>query len=119
MPVEYESQVDRVVSAILGNHKVGVDKAAERLLELAVDVAPEQDGTLIGSGAVVPGAEHVDVIEAAVMFDTPYASRLHEHPEFNFSHDVNPRAQGKFLEDPAVKHMQELGAIIAAEANRG
>jgi len=39
-----------------------------------------------------------------VSYDTPYAARLHEHPEYNFQ---NGR-QGKYLEEPAMQNRAEL-----------
>lgn len=35
----------------------------------------------------------------AIVTSTPYARRLYYHPEYNFSHDENPNAKGKWYED--------------------
>ena len=84
----------------------GETLAAERLRALSNEVAPLELGTLIGSSTVVPAVSPEE--GAAVVYDTPYAVRLHEHPEYNFQ---NGR-QGKYLENPAVEHRRELGDII-------
>lgn len=85
---------------------VGENLAAERLLALSTERAPLDIGTLIGSGTVEPATTPEE--GAAVIFDTPYAARLHEHPEYNFQ---NGR-QGKYVEEPALQNRKELGDII-------
>lgn len=91
----------------------GMNLAAERLLTLSTAVAPIDQGTLIASGQVEPATNIDD--GAAVVYDTPYAARLHEHPEYQFQ---NGR-QGKYLEEPAVQNRKELGDIIRREARSG
>lgn len=92
----------------------GETLAAERLLALALPRTPLRDGLLRESGAVIPAADPQD--GAAVTFDTPYAARLHEHPEYNFS---EPGTGGKYVENPALENSREFGQIIATEAGRG
>lgn len=91
----------------------GENKAAERLLALSAERAPFDEGTLVGSGTV----ERASSPEAGadVVYDTPYATRLHEHPEYNFQ---NGR-QGKYVEEPALEHKAELGDIIRREVRGG
>lgn len=91
----------------------GQNLAAERLLALSNEEAPLEIGTLIGSSTVIPATSPEE--GAAVVYDTPYAARLHEHPEFNFQ---NGR-KGKYLEDPAVENRQELGDIIRKQVAGG
>ena len=59
-------------------------------------VVPKETGTLEDSGFV----DLSEIKEAIVriVFDTPYARRLYWHPEYNFRHDKNPNAQGKWME---------------------
>jgi hypothetical protein len=92
----------------------GETLAAERLLALSLPRTPLRDGLLRGSGAVIPAVDPQE--GAAVTYDTPYAARLHEHPEYNFS---QPGTGGKYLENPAMESSAELGKIIATEAGRG
>jgi hypothetical protein len=89
----------------------GETLAAHRLMALSTEQAPLDLGTLIGSAAVTPATDPEE--GAAVSYDTPYAARHHEHPEYNFQ---NGR-KGKYLEDPAVENRDELGAIIAKRAS--
>lgn len=98
---------------ILARLAAGETLAAERLLALSNEEAPLEFGTLIGSSTVVPATDPTE--GAAVTYDTPYAARLHEHPEYNFQ---NGR-KGKYLEDPALANKDELGAIIAKAVTSG
>lgn len=91
----------------------GETLAAERLLALSNAVAPLDIGTLIGSSTVIPATDPTE--GAAVVYDTPYAARLHEHPEYNFQGG----RQGKYLEDPAVENRAELGEIIRKQVRGG
>lgn len=95
----------------------GETLAAERLLGLSLEQVPMRQLELAGTGAVIPAVDPEE--GAAVTYDTPYAARLHEHPEYQFSTKVNPGAKGKYVEDPAMANSAELGEIIATEAGRG
>lgn len=46
----------------------------------------------------------------ALIFEGPYARRLYYHPEYNFQHDENPNAKGKWMEDwaPGGKKEQDV-----------
>ena len=94
----------------LGRLVEGMNLAAERGLALAVDRAPMDQGTLIENHTVDPSTGPDDA--AAIVAGTPYAARQHEHPEYNFATDANPRAQGKWIENAVVENKAELGAII-------
>lgn len=92
----------------------GETLAAERLLALSLPRTPLRDGPLRESGAVIPAVDPQE--GAAVTYDTPYAARLHEHPEYTFN---EPGTGGKYVENPAMENSRELGQIIATEAGRG
>lgn len=112
-----ESRFAQIANEVKADLIEGENLAAERLMTLAVDRSPWDEGTLAGSHAV-ENATDPDT-GSAVTADTPYAVRLHEHPEYNFSTDSNPNAQGKWLENAAAENKDELGAIIAKKVNRG
>lgn len=95
----------------------GENLGAEFLLAEAVDRSPWDEGTLAGSGAVERATSAQE--GSAVSFDTPYAPRLHEHPEYNFSTDSNPNAQGKWLENAAMENKDVIGTIIAKKVADG
>jgi hypothetical protein len=108
-----KNNVDRATEDIIAGLVQGENLAAERLLTLSVAAAPLDIGTLIGSGQVEQAKDAEE--GAAVVFDTPYAARLHEHPEYNFQ---NGR-QGKYVEEPAVENRRELGDIIRKQVRGG
>lgn len=91
----------------------GEDAAAERLLALSAAEVPLELGTLLGSGTVIPATTPEE--GAAVVYDTPYAARLHAHPEYNFQ---NGR-KGNYVEDPAMENKAELGGIVAKKVSDG
>lgn len=91
----------------------GENLAAERLLALSAEEVPFDLGTLAESGTVEPATSPEE--GAGVIYDTPYAKRHHEHPEYTFQ---NGR-KGKYLEDPAMEHKDELGQIIAKKVADG
>lgn len=109
------------VDEIFAAAQEGMDVAAEHLLAEAVARAPRDEGTLQLSGSA--GNDLRDRTEgtpsAVVTFDTPYAARLHEHPEYNFATDSNPNAQGKYLENAALENKAKLGEIIAEKIRNG
>lgn len=59
------------------------------LLEESVKTVPYRDGILEASGTASTDGKTV-----CVSFNTPYARRLHEHPEYNF----RGKGRGKWLE---------------------
>ena len=91
----------------------GETLAAERLLALSAVEVPLDLSTLMGSGTVVPATNPED--GARVVYDTPYAVKLHEHPEYRFQKG----RKGKYLEDPAVENKKELGDIIRKRVTDG
>lgn len=93
---------------------LGKNRAAEAALVDSLEEVPVDLGTLRSSGTV----ELADGIDdpAMVVYDTPYAARLHEHPEYEFSQEANPGAKGKYLEDPVIANRAKYAAIIAATA---
>lgn len=93
--------------------KTKVERATERglrdvgddLLRLSQLEVPLDIGTLMGSGNVEPKSK--DLVE--VGYNTKYAARLHEHPEYKFQKN----RKGKYLTDPLVKNRQKFLRHIA------
>lgn len=73
--------------------KVAASEGLEHILRESILIAPLDESTLHQSGGTSV-AENIRGVEGAVYFDTPYAVRLHENPEYNFQ---NGRV-GKYLE---------------------
>ena len=115
--VQLSVKSNNLAPSILSNATSGLNLASLRLLALSLDGVPTRDAVLAGSGTTDPAATEND--PADVIFDTPYAARLHEHPEYDFSKDANPNARGKWLELAASENRAELRAIWAKEALNG
>lgn len=85
-------------------YKAGVPKAlmdvAMEVLRLSQFEVPHDVGTLQNSGVVETVGEDV-----VLGYHTPYAARLHEHPEYRFQKG----RKGKYLEDPINENAAVLG----------
>lgn len=115
--VSMTNNVGRAGAQVLSDLVDGLNLAAERGMALAVDRSPWDQGTLAGAHTVERATDPED--GAAIIVDTPYAARLHEHPEYNFSTDSNPQAQGKWVENAVVENRAELGDIARKRVRGG
>lgn len=70
------------------------------ILRLSQMEVPHDTGYLQDTGVVEEMGDNV-----VVGYHTPYAARLHEHPEYKFQKG----RKGKFLEDPIVRNSKILG----------
>lgn len=74
------------------------------IMRLSQQEVPHDVGTLQNSGDVEQDGDNV-----IVGYHTPYAARLHEHPEYRFKKG----RKGKFLEDPINRNAAILGISFA------
>lgn len=81
---------DKAKSLISAGRLEGLTRAAGLVLGVANRTCPYQEGTLVGSGATDVDRSSG---EASVFYDTPYAVRLHENPQYRF----NFGRRGKWL----------------------
>lgn len=86
-------------------HKSLLDIGYE-LLRLSQEQVPHDKGTLQDSGNV----EEV-LGDVLVGYHTPYAARLHEHPEYNFQKG----RKGKYLTDPLEKNEEVFKTRISED----
>ncbi|GAB2519454.1 HK97 gp10 family phage protein [Paramicrobacterium agarici] len=108
--VTFTNNLGKITDDVEGRLHNGLAAAGERLLALSSEQVPFDTGTLSGSGSVsTPLGAAEPTVE--VIYDMPYAARLHEHPEYNFQGG----RKGKYVEDPALAHKDEMGEIIAKE----
>lgn len=84
----------------------------KELVETTQSLHPEANGTpartLEGIGAPTD-------ITGTVVINTPYAHRLHEHPEYNYK---TPGSGGKFLESKIVANHAKYMRFINSEVAR-
>lgn len=95
----FEDKIRRAAAAALND-------VAEFLLEESNKTVPIDESTLQRSGVV---SEDPAKLEAAVSYDTPYAVRLHEHPEYKFQN----QRRGKWLELTVREQEATIYAYIA------
>lgn len=75
--------------------------------------APEDNGDLIESSTKASKLE-----DGIIIWDTPYARRMYWNPQYDFSKDKNPNAQGKWFEKAKSEHLDEWIDIGKEEANK-
>jgi hypothetical protein len=71
---------------------------SNEILRLSQSQVPHDVGTLQNSGRVEPHPREY----AEVGYNTPYAARLHENPQFRFQKG----RKGKYLEDPIKDNLE-------------
>ena len=89
----------------------GLRMAGEFVLEAANRIVPHDTGMLQDSGAVDMDEQN---LQGTVYYDTPYAARLHEHPEYNFQHG----RKGKWLENTNKEKGPETIEIVADQLRK-
>jgi hypothetical protein len=115
--IKYDSKINKnAFNKIEDDIYRSLQLGAEYLLTEALKTTPKEDGTLRASGKVSGNRLSV---ETAVSFDTPYAVRLHEHPEYNFQGN----GRGKWLELTLNEEQDQIIKLISktleAELNKG
>lgn len=91
---------------IKGTTDQKVGELADETLRLSLKEVPHDKGTLENTG----NARRVAFAEHEVGYHTPYAHRLHEHPEYKFQKG----RKGKFLTDPLMQVMKKAPSYIGA-----
>lgn len=88
---------DLAIAAQQKAGKRGMQDAVEHLLEESNKIVPFDESDLMKSGDVDVKV-NAKTLVGYVYYDTPYAVRMHEHPEYNFQ---NGR-EGKYLQKTLV-----------------
>lgn len=100
--VEWENGIPEGVKRFTKTVIDALVSASEDAIEIIANESEKQvplhKGTLRDSWEVTPLRNEIGFM---IGYHTPYASRLHEHPEYNFR---NGR-KGKFLEDPIEQNL--------------
>lgn len=85
---------------------LALEAAALEGLRLTQFEVPHDEGTLQNSGTVERLKDGV-----VLGYHTPYAARLHEHPEYRFQKG----RKGKYIEDPIRRNERALGLTFGKE----
>ena len=84
---------------------------AEEVLRLSQKEVPHDTGFLQNTGV----AQSVSLDHKIVGYHTPYAARLHEHPEYRF----RKGRKGKYLEDPIKNNKGVFLKYFGQEIEKG
>lgn len=99
----------RALDAIERAALQGINDVASEILRLGTFEVPHDKGILQGSAHVEPSSDK----EVIVGYNTVYAARLHEHPEYRFQKG----RKGKYLEDPIKNNLSIFRKFIGDAVN--
>jgi len=97
---DFLRSIDTKLPAFIKASDKAEDEIADEVLRLSGHEVPKDEGVLEGTGVADRDSQG-----AYVGYNTPYAARLHEHPEYNFQKG----RKGKYLEDPIKENLKPLG----------
>jgi hypothetical protein len=98
---QFTASLKRLESSAKSSAKFTALDIGNEIMRLSQAEVPHDKGSLQNSGTVEETADG-DVV---VGYHTPYAARLHEHPEYRFQKG----RKGKYLEDPINRNARVLG----------
>jgi hypothetical protein len=104
--VRNEINITAATEKIKAGNIQAVRKGAEFLLQKSKDHVPHDKGMLENSGSTDYETEGPS---ATTFYDTPYAVRLHEHPEFRFK----GKGRGKWLQTAANENSAAILKVMA------
>lgn len=112
MGINVKSDLSGVYKAIERKEKRMKEALGQQILKDSNYFAPQDTGLLIGSSVVSSNFQKLQLV-----WDTPYARRLYWNPQFNFSKDKNPNAQGKWYEAAKSMYLSEWVRMAEKVAN--
>jgi hypothetical protein len=92
---DFLDKLDKIAEKVDKIEMKALTEMGDELLRLSNHEVPHDTGALAATGAVEPEGNDTVIVG----YHTPYAARLHEHPEYKFQKG----RKGKYLEDP-LKH---------------
>ncbi|WP_026584201.1 minor capsid protein [Bacillus sp. J33] len=109
------------VNLELGNIQQRVDEAVnagqkqldQEVLKGSNFFIPKETGELEKSGV-----RHSQIGKGKIIWDTPYARRLYYNPQYNFSKDTNPNAQGLWFEDAKARFLRDWIRMTQQDIDR-
>lgn len=106
---EFKARLQIFLAAMGGAQRLGLFAVGSEVMRLSQIEVPHDEGTLQNSGTV-----EVDGDNIIVGYHTPYAARLHEHPEYRFKKG----RKGKYLEDPIHRNADILGLTMTKRVEK-
>lgn len=89
----------------------GVFNGLEYMLDKSNAITPHDEGILEGTGTVTLDPKK---IKGTISYNTPYAIRLHEHPEYNFQRG----RKGKWLELTVEKEKDKMQQYLQSSLSQ-
>ena len=103
---EFFDRVDKLVTNVTKRRRPAVVAVANELLRLSQLEVPHDEGTLQNSGHTERDGD-----DALVGYNTPYAARLHENPQYRFKKG----RKGKYLEKPLKMNLNVFLKVLDDE----
>jgi len=101
--MDFDSKISKAIPKMIAGASKGVGMAGDELLRLSLIEVPFDTGHLQSTGNKAQKE-----LEVAVSYNTPYAVKVHEHPEYHFK---NGR-KGKYLESPFTRNTALFNNLI-------
>lgn len=112
MSSRFINNFDRVRGIVNQAIIEAIASSLEYILEQSKEIVPFRDGILESSGSTDIDSRE---LKGTVFYDTPYAIRLHEHPEYDFQ----GKGEGKWLEKTIEENREVIQRIIHDILRRG
>lgn len=108
------SQLDGILPKMTGAFDAGQKVLDQEVVKGGNYYIPRDTGNLEGSGirATIIGS-------GRVAWETPYARRLYYNPQYNFSKDSNPNAQGLWFEAAKARFLSQWIQLSQEAIRRG
>lgn len=90
---DFKEKAARLLKLVDEKTKKANSDIASEIMRLSQREVPLAEGTLKDSGHIEPA---IPAFEVLVGYNTVYAAKMHEHPEYKFQRG----RKGKYLEDP-------------------
>lgn len=100
---DFQAKAKALLEKVAGLQARATQAVGYEVLRLSSREVPHNIGTLQNSGHIHPNGD-----ETIVGYNTVYAARLHEHPEYHFQKG----RKGKYLEDPIKNNIDVLREVM-------
>ena len=119
MTMQFKTRVDWRDGPVKSRVRAGSQRAAEiaakAVLTEANKTVPYETGKLKSTGKVAPARVHNGTGgSATVSYNTPYAARLHENPQYNFK----GKGRGKWLQLAIQEMAGRIAGLMAIQLRR-
>lgn len=104
-------EMDNLIDKFDQLEEEGQKALDSQILQDSNTFAPQDENNLIESSI-----RNTEPGEGKIIWDTPYARRLYYNPQYNFSKDKNPQAQGLWFEAAKSAHVKDWEAIMQKTA---